>query len=427
MKVLQLFNQYRSGFTGEEAVVHATAALVEKHGGTASLWMPSSRDLEGRFSGKLRAFISGMYSGSAYREMVRRLREERPSVVHAHNLYPLLSPSVLVACRHEGVPVVLSVHNQSFTCPNSDHLCHGKLCERCLGGREYHCVLRNCRGDLMESLAYALRSRWARRRRLFFDNVTRVIALSQFARARLLFAGFAAEQIVVLPNWVSLIDQPANPAGGEYVLFAGRLSREKGLDVLMQAASRLSNVPFRLAGSGPEEEMLRRIAPANVEFLGRRTADEMHSLYQRARMLVLPSTCFEVCPLVVTEAMSHGLPVVASNIGGIPELVDRGETGMLFTPGDVSELTRSIQQLWDSPVKCSEFGSAGRSKAECCFHEDKYFAGLRGVYADAIRAVGRPLPESLIEVVEHSPDRATPLPSSFAAAAITDAPPSVPS
>ena len=161
MKVLQVFNQYRSLFNGEEQVVLRTQKLLQGQGIECDLWMPSSRDIQGARQ-KAGAFLSGIYSFRAAREMRDRLRSGRPDIVHCHNLYPLLSPSVLAACRKAGVPVVISVHNQGLTCPTADHTHQGQMCLKCYGGKEHHCVLQNCRGNLIESVAYAVRSKLAR-------------------------------------------------------------------------------------------------------------------------------------------------------------------------------------------------------------------------------------------------------------------------
>ena len=163
MKLLQVYNDYRSRCGGEKTVVQMIAKLVEKHGGQARCSCRTSQGLDGSFAGKVRGFASGIYSRSAYREMANTLKAERPDVVHVHNLYPLISPSVLVACRRANVPVVMTNHNYVLTCPVVNHLHKGRVCEKCLGGREYWCVMQNCRESWTESLAYAVRRLTARK------------------------------------------------------------------------------------------------------------------------------------------------------------------------------------------------------------------------------------------------------------------------
>ena len=391
MRVLTLFNEYRSLFNGEQSVVHRTVDLIRDHGGESELWVKSSRDLKSTWD-KAGAFFSGVYSFAAKAEMRRKLEEFRPDVVHAHNLYPLFSPSVLAACRAMRVPVVMSLHNQNLTCPTSAHLYKGSPCERCFGGREYHCVLRNCRDNWVESVGYALRSGVARRLRLFRRNVTRFIALSRYARGRLVQAGFAGDRVVALPNMVDIDGPPTtDPAQGAYIGFAGRLSPEKGVDTLLEAARRVG-APLKIAGDGPQRDFLHSQKPSNVEFVGRLPAEQMGEFYRNARFIVLSSTAFEMCPLVVSEAMSYGAPVIASRIGGVDELVDDGATGLLFQPGDARDLAEKMSLLWNQPALCRELGRAGFDKAEREYGETSYVRRLIEIYQDAITEVrGAPL------------------------------------
>ena len=332
MKLVQLFNQYRSRHGGEERVVRDIDEILKARGVDASLVLRSSRDLEGHPWRQARAFFGGAYSPSAARWMTRLLEEEKPDVVHVHNLYPLFSPSVLVSCRKAGVPVVMSLHNYALTCPAWSHLSHGKLCLRCLGGREYWCVLKNCLGNPAKSAAYALRSMIARKWRLFEDNVTLFIALSHAAKRHMVRAGFAEDQIAVVPNRTPIPERAADPAEGRYAGFSGRLCPEKDVGTLLAAAARTADIPVRLAGDGPLADRLKKAAGPNVTFLGRIGYSEMTEFYRGARFLVLPSACLEMCPLSVLEAMALGIPVIGADIGGIPELVEDGVTGFLFRP-----------------------------------------------------------------------------------------------
>ncbi len=269
MKVLQVFNDYRTYCGGEGTVVEMIQALLEKHGHTASLFIRSSKGLEHSLLGKVRAFASGIYSRSSYRHMVHTLRKERPDLVHAHNLYPLISPSVLVACRRAAVPVVMTTHNYQLTCPVVNHLHQGRVCERCLGGHEYHCLLQNCRENRAESLAYALRSFTARKLKLFQQNVTLHVVLSAFAKQQLVRQGYDPGRIAVLPNMVPLGPERTTRDAGQYVAYSGRIKDEKGVDVLVAAAAQLPDIPFRIAGDGPLLDALRDRATANVQFVGR--------------------------------------------------------------------------------------------------------------------------------------------------------------
>lgn len=385
MKVYQVYNETRSRFGGEEAVVNATMRLLAQNGHEPRLVMKSSRVLENSIIKRMNAFWGGVYNIRVYHEMRRLLNEDRPEVVHVHSVYPMFSPSVLVACRRAGVPVAMTVHNHNLTCPTWYHLYKGRVCEDCVGGHEYRCVLKNCRNNILESSAYALRSSVARRLRLFHDNVSVLIVLTPFAKGKLLQAGFREDQIAVVPNPASVRDTFAIPSAGEYVAFAGRLSPEKGVDTLLSAAAQMPDVPFKVAGDGLVLSEMKARAPRNVVFLGRLGSDELREFYGRSRLVVVPSMWFEQFPMVVLEAMARGLPVIASRIGGLPEIIEEGITGSLFEPGNPEDLVQQVRRLWDDPQLCDRMGRAGRQKVMREYTEDAYFHNLMAVYQTAIQ------------------------------------------
>lgn len=385
MKVFQVYNEQRSRFGGEPAVIDATRRVLSQAGHESRLIMKSSRVLENSMVKRMYAFWGGVYNIHAYHEMRRLLKEDRPDVVHVHSVYPMFSPSVLVACRRASVPVVMTVHSHNFTCPTWYHLYKGRVCEDCVGGHEYMCVLKNCRNNILESSAYALRSNVARRFRLFHDNVNILIVQTPFAKARLMQAGFRNDQITVVPNPTSITESAAVRHKGEYVAFAGRVSPEKGIDILLAAAARMPDIPFKVAGDGPVlSEMMAR-APFNVEFLGRLGFDELLDFYRRSRFLVVPSLCFELFGMVVVDAMALGVPVIASSIGGLPHVVEDDVTGLLFEPGNPEALVKEVRRLWEDPQLCDRMGTAGRQKVMREYTEDTYFHNLMTVYQTAIQ------------------------------------------
>ncbi len=388
MRVCIVHNSYARP-SGEEVSVQRLRALLEERGNDVTMLWRSSAEIERMRLGRVRAFVSGIYSRSSRRAMRRLLDEQRPDVVHVNNLYPLISPWVLVECRRVGVPVVMSVRNHRLVCPNGLHLSRGQLCERCLGGREYWCVLRNCTGNLLKSAGYALRSTVARMWRLFLDGVTLFAVLSPFQRERLVAAGFPAERIVVIPNMAG--SNGAGPSSthsadsplGEYVAYVGRVSPEKGIKTLAAAAAQCPDIPFRLAGSTDRMPYLAREAPANVSLLGHLEDGRLNDFYRNSRIVVLPSTCLETFGLPLVEAMSHGKPVLASRIGGMPSIVDDGMTGVLVEPGNANDLTEKIRALWEHPELCRTMGQAGRAKALKEYSPERYYERLMAAYERA--------------------------------------------
>lgn len=387
MKVFQIYNEQRSRFGGEPAVVEATMQVLAQNGDDARLVMKSSRDLENSVLKRINAFWGGVYNIRSYREMRRLLKKHRPDVVHVHSVYPMFSPSALVACRQEGVPVVMTAHNQNMTCPTAHHLYKGQICEECIGGHELRCVVKNCRENILESSAYALRATVARRLRLFHDNVNVFIAFTPFGKEKLMQAGVREDQIAVVPNPVPVIegttDRPASK--GKYVAFAGRVSTEKGVDVFLAAAMQMPDVAFKVAGDGPVLSEMKAGAPQNVEFLGRLGGDQLHEFYRAARLVVVPSVCYDQFPMVAVESMARGLPLIASRIGGLPYLVDEEISGLLFEPGNPDDLVRKVRRLWDDPQLSDQMGRAGRQKVMQQYNRDAYYHNLMAVYKTAIQ------------------------------------------
>ena len=406
MKIYQVYNESRAPFGGDAVVVGATMRLLTQHGHQPKLVLKSSKDLGNSVAGRLRAFWSGIYNISAFHEMLRLLEEDRPDVVHVHGVYPMFSPSILVACRRVNVPVVMTIHDQRLTCPTGFHLYRGRVCEECVGGHEYRCVLKNCRDNIPESFAYALRSAIAKRFRLFHNNVALLIVMTPFGKDKLLQSGFREEQIVIVPNPTSGGAVASSRLHGNYVAFAGRLNREKGIDVLLAAAGQAPDIPFKIAGDGPLMAEMRGKAPRNVDFLGRLTPDQLPEFYRQARVLVVPSLCFETFGMVAVEAMACGVPVIASRIGSLPYVVDEGINGTLFEPGDAVALLHEIRQLWEHPDLAYQMGRAARRKVMAEYSEDAYYRHLMSVYEMAISGFRNNM--GITELVQIRTDR-TPL------------------
>ena len=388
MKVLQVYNQQRSVFGGEEAAVNTIRLILERHDHQASLLMRTSRGIKNGRLSKVSAALVGVFNPFAYRTFRYHLQRERPDLVHVHNVYPLLSPSVLMACHHEQVPVIVHVHSHILTCPNWYHLRNGRVCELCFGGKEYWCLLTNCRQSFPESTAYAVRSAVARKFRLFGNNVTLFVTVSHFLRNRLIKAGFPDAKIEVLPNAVLVDDSQPFTAGntGDYVGYSGRLSVEKGVDTLIDAA-RKCMLPVKIAGDGPEHAKLARIAPPNVEFLGQLNANDLRDHYKHSRFMVMPSRTFETFGLSAAEAMMQGKPVIASSIGALPEIVQDGVNGFLFEVDNVEQLAARMIKLWKDRERCKRYGAAAKEWAQRVCNEEAFYGRLISIYERASQLV----------------------------------------
>jgi glycosyltransferase involved in cell wall biosynthesis len=237
---------------------------------------------------------------------------------------------------------------------------------------------------MLESVAFAARSTMTRSLGLFKKHVNVFAPPSKFVKSRLVAAGFPENRIKVVPNMVPVPRISGDAAEGQYIALAGRFSEEKGIETLLEAAKRLPHVPVRIAGEGPLSAKLRAMAPSSVTFTGQLTRDALGEFYANARACVVPSRWYEAFGLVAAEAMSYAIPVIATNMAGLAEIVDHGTTGFHFTSDNAAELAGYIDQLWSDPRLARSLGVAGRKKVEREYSEQTYYLRLMGMYQDAL-------------------------------------------
>lgn len=382
MKVLHVCNYHR-GRGGADDAFDATVRVSRHRGLDVELFTRDSRALPPGLAGRLRALFDGVYSLEGVRAFSKALIDCDPDVVHVHELYPLISPWILPACRDAGVPVVMSCSDYRLTCPIATHFSRGEICHRCLDRGEHSLVLRNCRGSVTESIAYALRGTVNRVTGVLTTHVDHYIVPSEFCRHWLnTRAAIPLRRVTVNQPAVRFPDRGVDdPAAGEYIGFAGRTAVEKGLDVVIEAARR-AGLPVRIAVS-PLHEVGTDVVPGATVVVTQ-TREELDTFYRACRALVVPSLWYETFSLVAAEAMSHGVPVIASRLGALAETVRHDETGLLFTAGDSGDLSSKMKRLWDDPDLCRRLGSAARERVAADFCEDAHFSRMVSAYQTAL-------------------------------------------
>lgn len=377
MRIVQIMNWHRLG-GGADYVAEATGRILASRGHAVRFLSADSRELDGG-PGRIRAFAKGIYSFSACRDARRLLAQFQPDLVHVHEVFPSFSPWILKIFSEAGVPVVMTCHDFRLTCPVATHLRNGRPCMKCAAGSPVWCALHNCRSNVGESVAYAVRSLVARHFELFERYVSLFIAPSQFLKGRIVKAGWPEQRFDVVPNPVDFPHEATPPTDGEYVAFVGRVALEKGLGLLLDAA-RMTGLPVRIAGDARLAGDLERKAPPGVRFVGLLDRPSLHSFYSNARLVVVPSIFEESFGLVAAEAMAHGIPVIAARTGALPEIVEDGDTGLLFSPGNAVELAARLRELWDAPERRRQMGRAGRFKAWMFYSDRIYYTRLMKVY-----------------------------------------------
>jgi glycosyltransferase involved in cell wall biosynthesis len=334
---------------------------------------------------KVRTALAAPYNPARRHWIAREVRRTGAQIVHVHNLFPRFSPSILDGAADAGAGVVQTLHNYRAICANGLLLRDGAICEACVGRIGWPAISHGCyRGSVAGSAAVVAMQQIARRGRIWDRPGRRLIALTEFARDKLVSAGLPRGRIVVKPNFIDVAPPAATPGERTGIVFVGRLSREKGVDTLVDAARLLPHIAFTVIGGGPDEARLRAAAPANVMFAGALPNDAARAQMARASALVMPSIWYEGFPMTVLEAFAAGTPVIAARIGSLPEIVADGVAGLLFTPGDPSSLAAAIAQLLSDPAAMRRMGEAGQERAVALYGPSANAEQLETIYASVL-------------------------------------------
>lgn len=370
MKILLAHNDYGK-YSGEEAVVDRMASMFAEHGHRVVQLRRSTAGSRETFAGKIHGFAAGLYCPSGVSAMRQMLRRERPDVVNIHNLYPFISPAALFECKKAGVPVAMTIHNFRLICPTGLFMRDNQPCERCLSkGNEWGCVKYNCEHSLMKSIGYAARNAVARLTGAYIECVDRFACITDFQRKKLIAAGLEAEKITVIPNAVEVVEQ-SDFGAGEYVAFCGRLSREKGVDMIIDVARRHPEIKFKFAGAVRDADIVADL-PDNVTIAGYITGDELRAFYRDAAFFVMASRWYEGFPMSILEAAQYGKATVGPNHGGFTEIIGTGERaiGRLFMPCNVDDLERQTVALWSDRAEAERLGVAAYEKLKAVYSTD---------------------------------------------------------
>jgi len=383
MRILIVHNAYQQR-GGEDSVVEAEVELLRAHRHTVELHQKDNAEIAGMSRWHL--LTATIWSRRTVADMGSILGRARPDLIHVHNTFPLISPSLYWAADQAGIPVVQTLHNFRLFCPQAMFLREETVCEDCLGHVPWRGVTRACyRGSVAQSAVLAGMVTTHRVLGTWRNKVTRYIALNEFCRRKFVEGGLPAERVMVKPNFVDFAAPPAGERSD--FLFVGRLSAEKGIRTLVDAALKIPEARFAVAGSGPEAGLLA--AAANLRALGPLPSAAVRERMVAARVLVLPSIWYENFPRTLVEAFGCGLPVIASRIGALAELVEDGVTGLLFEPRNADDLASKLRWAHSHPAEMARMGRAARAHYETHFTAAGNYRQLMAIYDGAIAEVGR--------------------------------------
>ena len=332
---------------------------------------------------KLSSSLSLIHSPEASRNISNLIKQTKPDVVHCHNIYHQLTPSIIGAAKKLGVPVVLTLHDYKPVCPTYNRLQNSQPCSKCLDG-DFTQVLRNkCADGSLGKSALLYVEAAMQRLMANYEKVDAFIAPSQFMQQSIAHR-IPENRIKQLYNGIDVNTIKASVADEGYVLYIGRLVPEKGVETLLKAHTKSQkNWTLKIAGTGPLLDVLKAQYSPSI-FVGHLAGDALKTMIDQAAVVVVPSEWYENCPMSVLEAMAYGKPVVASRMGGIPELVEDGKTGLLYTAGNADELAAVLDKLLSASTLRQKMGAAGRLRVSNHFSLDKHNVGLIGIYTNVL-------------------------------------------
>ena len=374
-----IHNRYRQA-GGEDAAVAAHIAVLESNGHRVVRFDSGNEELEALSAiGQAKATIWNQRASTDVRTFLAR---EKPHVAHFHNTFPLLSPAVYGAARRSGVAVVQSLHNYRIVCPNALLFRDGSVCEECVTKRvKWPAIVHACYRDSRAAscvtagmlAVHAMRGTWR-------NDVDAYVALTASARTRFVAGGLPGDRIVVHPGFLSH-DPGQGAHDGGFALFVGRLSAEKGVRTLLDAWRTVyrDGMTLRIVGSGPLDASLRQMIPG-IEWMGECPNDRVLALMKEAALLVFPSECYEGFPMTLLEAFATGLPVLATSLGAMAEIVTHESTGRLFRPHDAADLGAALRWAFQCPAALKQLGAAARREFETKYTAAHAYGRLRRLY-----------------------------------------------
>ncbi len=333
-----------------------------------------------------------LWCRSAQRGMAAVVDDFAPDVIHFHNIYHHLSPSVIRAATASGATLVMTLHDYKLVCPTYRFLDQGAICTACVHGGLRQAPLRRCKDGSLAASALAAFEVGAHRLAGAYAPLDALVCPSRFLHGQLTAAGIHRDRLVHVDNFTS-VDVPQRAGAGEGIVYAGRLSPEKGIDVLIRALARLPDARLDIAGDGSSRAALVDLAdaaaPGRIRFHGRLDTDRLRLLLAGARVSVLPARWLENQPLAVLESFAAGVPVVASALGGIPELIEPGPCGALVPPQDPAALAAALGDYLADPDRARVHGHAARARVLAQHAPAAHLRAITALYGD-IRATRSP-------------------------------------
>jgi len=366
MKILVIHNHYREP-GGEDAVVEAEVKMLKDRGHKVIVYIRSNKEIEDMSFFRRLVFIfrDSIWNKDSYQAIKNIIEKENPDIAHLHNVFLMMSPSVYVALREHGVPMIQTIHNYRLLCPKATFFRKNKICEKCSSGNYIYSIIYRCwRGSGILTLLMSRILQYHERHGTFRKLIDHFITLTKLSRDKFIRAGFDPNSFTTKHNFVHAPEIDLDREIENYALFVGRLSDGKGVATLLSAWQEMEGYSLLIAGDGPMRKTMENFIKKNnikgIQMLGRKTNDEVRQLMYKANFLIFPSEWYECFPVTIVESFAMGTPVIASKIGGMMEIIEEKKTGLFFMPGDPSDLAKKAQWVLAHPEEMRTMGRNAR-------------------------------------------------------------------
>lgn len=381
MKILFVHNFYQQP-GGEDQVFAQEADLLRSHGHEVVVYQASNDQVNGTHG--LVLLSNTVWNKTAYQELLLLMQSEQPDIVHVHNTFPVISPAVYYAANRVGIPVVKTLHNYRLLCPTATLFRDGHVCEECVGKKvPWAGVVHGCyRGSRLATAASAAMLATHNYRQTWSKTISAYIALTDFARGKFIQGGLPPEKIAVKPNYLQM-DPGLGDGNGNYALFVGRLTEEKGISTLLDAWQTLGNeLPLQIAGDGPLAPQVEQAVKttSQLTWLKWLPRPEIIERMKHASVLILPSTWYEGFPMILAEAFAVGLPVISSNLGSMSTIVEPQRTGLHFEAGNASDLVDKVRWFQTHAAQVATMRATARKEYETKYTAEVNYQQLMQIY-----------------------------------------------
>jgi len=391
MKILYIHNFHRSGApSGDDIVVKKEVSLLKEKGHNVFLFSKYNDEINNfRIKDKIRLFIEIPWSKSSQLELKELLKEEQFDIIHIHNIFPMFSPSIYLTLKHSEIPFVHTLHDFRLFCANAFLFRNGEPCQLCPEKTPVYAVLNRCfQNSFIKSIPVSLMLRRYKKQRLYsLPNF--YIVLTEFAKRKFIELGIPENKLVIKPNFLTENILP-NYNKEQYIVFVGRLSEEKGIEILLRSMEYpdMRDIKLKIVGSGPLmkyfNDKVKEKDLFNIEVLGLRPYEDTIKLMGKAAFLIFPSLWYEGFPMTILESLACATPIIGSDIGAIKYILENQRISVLSKPGDQKDLAKKILWLWNHSEERERMARNARKVFEEKYTAQRNYEILMDIYRKAI-------------------------------------------